>query len=516
MSLEPTRNEDENNGELLPGGKIGPFRLVRKIGEGGMGVVYEAEDTRLRRRVALKILPPSLVGDPSRKRRLLREARSGSAAKHPSIAAVFEVGEADGAVYLAMELAPGETLRARLARRGGALEVGEALNLGVSVARGLAKAHEAGVVHRDLKPENVMVTGDGAIKILDFGLSKMRAPETREELEIAPTITDTVTVEGRVILGTPSYMAPEQAKGRAVDARADIFSLGVMLYEVLTGERPFRGETPIEIIISIDRDEPPAASSVNPRALVEVDRILARCLAKRPEDRFSSAEDLASALEAALRELPAAGAAGLPGSRRSRARVIGVIGVIAIATVGAIGVIALKPKAGGPAAGSSGARPLRHLCERGSEEAAAAAKCRPRETAWCDTAERVIACCGEGRVATGRDGLCECPVGGCDPKAWKAPEPEVIQKVVRAAFGDLRACYAAALQKVPSQGGRVALGLELTPDGDVFRARINSTTFPDTEMQACALRLARSLKFPPPPSGSCTVDYPVIFSPGED
>jgi hypothetical protein len=539
MSGEPT----ESASELEPGGQIGPFRLVKKLGEGGMGVVYEAEDQRLRRRVALKVLPPSLVGDPARRRRLLREARSGSAAKHPNIASVFEVGEAGGAVYLAMELAPGETLRALLARRGGALPVGEALRILIEVARGLAKAHEAGVIHRDLKPENVMVSEDGAVKILDFGLSKVRAPETREELEIAPTITDTVTVEGRVILGTPSYMSPEQAKGRGVDARADIFSLGVMLYELLTGARPFRGETALEIIISIDRDEPPAASTVNPGVPPEVDRILARCLAKRAEDRYSSASDLASEMEAARLRLPAAGAqADRPSSIQSRGRgaraaaAIGVVGVVALGVlVIAAGLgpqktndgDALLPSASGlapgapaptPAGPSASAaplgRPLRHLCEPGSAEAAS--KCGPKETAWCDTAERVIACCGEGRVATGIDGLCECPVGGCDPKAWKAHDPAVIQKVVRAAFDDLRACYDVALKKVPDQGGRVALGLELTPDGDVFRARINATTFPDVEMQACALRLARSLKFPPPPSGSCSIDYPVIFSPGTD
>ncbi|MCK6591930.1 MAG: serine/threonine protein kinase, partial [Polyangiaceae bacterium] len=236
MSDEPASSD----GEPAIGRQIGPFRLVRTIGEGGMGVVFEAEDLRLRRRVALKILPPALTADPARRRRLLREARSGSAAKHPSIAAVFEVGEADGAVYLAMELVRGETLRALLSRKGGSLPVEEAIGLVASVARGLAKAHEAGVVHRDLKPENIMISEDGTIKILDFGLAKMRAPETREELEIAPTITATVTMEGRVVLGTPSYMAPEQAKGRAVDARADIFSLGVMLYELLAGRRPFR------------------------------------------------------------------------------------------------------------------------------------------------------------------------------------------------------------------------------------------------------------------------------------
>lgn len=517
MSGEPTSKESE----LEPGRQIGPFRLVRKLGEGGMGVVYEAEDLRLRRRVALKVLPPALVGDTGRRRRLLREARSGSAAKHPSIAAVFEVGEADGAVYLAMELVRGETLRDLLAKRDGALPAEEALRVGIGVARGLAKAHEAGVIHRDLKPENVMLDEEGAIKILDFGLSKMRAPEAREELEIAPTITDTVTVEGRVILGTPSYMSPEQAKGRAVDARADIFSLGVVLYELLTGERPFRGETPLEVIISIDRDEPPAASAMKPGVPPEVDRILARCLAKRVEDRHASAEELASAMEAALRDRGAARApAG--GARRKSARVIALLGAIAVLVLGVIAVVGIGsttndntpplPSAPGALTEAPADRPLRHLCEPGSEEAA----CGPKQTAWCDTAERLIACCDEGRVATGRGGQCECPIGGCDPRAWRAPEPEVIQQVVRAAFSDLRACYAAALQKVPDRGGRVALGLDLTPDGDVFRARINSTTFPDTEMQACALRLARSLKFPPPPSGSCTIDYPVLFSPGED
>lgn len=512
MSDEPASSD----GEPAIGRQIGPFRLVRTIGEGGMGVVFEAEDLRLRRRVALKILPPALTADPARRRRLLREARSGSAAKHPSIAAVFEVGEADGAVYLAMELVRGETLRALLSRKGGSLPVEEAIGLVASAARGLAKAHEAGVVHRDLKPENIMISEDGTIKILDFGLAKMRAPETREELEIAPTITDTVTMEGRVVLGTPSYMAPEQAKGRAVDARADIFSLGVMLYELLAGRRPFRGETAMEIIISVDRDDPPAASSVNTTVPAAVDAILSRCLAKRPDSRYSSVDELASALENALWHLPRA-------SRGNRAR---GLGVISIAVAGGIaGLVFFLTKdssraldapfsAVNSAAASAEARPLRHPCEKGVDEATA--KCGPKETAWCDVNERVIACCGEGRVAVGRGGLCECPAGGCDPSAWKPLAPEEIQKVVRAAFGDLRACYAVALQKVPNQGGTVAIGFELTPDGDVFRARVSATTFPDTEMQACALRLIRSLKFPPPPSGTGTVDYPVRFSAGDE
>jgi eukaryotic-like serine/threonine-protein kinase len=279
----------------LAGTRLGHFRLRSELGRGGMGVVYGAEDLTLRREVALKVLPASVLSDPERRRRLLREARAASVAIHPNIAAVYEVGEADGHVYIAMERVEGRTLRALL--EGGRLPVTEALRIGREIARGLARAHLAGVVHRDIKPENVMIGEDGQVKILDFGLAK-RAPRDDADPARAPTASDLETAEGR-ILGTPSYMSPEQARGERVGARSDVFSLGVVLYEMASGVRPFSGSTPMRVLIAIDRDEPAPASTHAPEVPRVVDRILARCLEKLPEARYGDCLALAADLDAA-------------------------------------------------------------------------------------------------------------------------------------------------------------------------------------------------------------------------
>ncbi|HEY2294503.1 MAG TPA: serine/threonine-protein kinase, partial [Thermoanaerobaculia bacterium] len=205
--------------------ELGPYRLVREIGSGGMGVVYEAEDTRLRRRVAVKLLPPELSRDRGAKQRFLREGRAASALDDPNICTIHDVGEHDGQLYIVMAYYEGETLKERLAR--GPLPVSEARQVAIEVARALARAHEAGIVHRDIKPANVMLTG-GKVKVLDFGIAKIRGDATLTRTGSSP--------------GTPAYMSPEQARGEPVDGRTDVWSLGALLYEMLAGRRPFPGD----------------------------------------------------------------------------------------------------------------------------------------------------------------------------------------------------------------------------------------------------------------------------------
>jgi serine/threonine-protein kinase len=287
LAEPPARDADRT------GQQIGHYLLTAKLGQGGMGVVYAARDLKLRREVAVKILRARAVGDEERRRRFLREARAASAIVHPNVVTVFEAGEADGIVFIAMERVRGRSLRALLAEKGGGpLAPVDAARLARDVARGLAKAHEAGIVHRDIKPENVMIGEDGAAKILDFGLAKRRAGSSARGAE-----TTSLETEAGTLLGTPSYMSPEQARGEAIDARSDVFSLGVMLYEMLTGRRPFVGATPMQVLIAIDRDDPPAPRAQNPAVPRALERIVDRCLAKAPEGRHASAAEVAGAID---------------------------------------------------------------------------------------------------------------------------------------------------------------------------------------------------------------------------
>ena len=253
-----------------------------------MGEVYRARDPRLDRDVAIKVLPAEVVSDPDRLRRFEQEARAAGSLSHPNLLVVYDVGSHDGAPYIVAERLEGETLRERL--NGGDLTPRAAVNYAVQIARGLAAAHERGIIHRDLKPENVFVCRDGVVKILDFGLAKLRS---RPEDETAVQLTRPGT-----IAGTVAYMAPEQVRGLAVDARSDIFALGVVLYEMLARARPFRGETTAEIQTAILREEPGELPAIDRHVPVAVDRVVRRCLEKRPEDRFDTARDVALSLEA--------------------------------------------------------------------------------------------------------------------------------------------------------------------------------------------------------------------------
>ena len=280
------------------GQRLGPYRVLRLLGAGGMGRVYLADDTTQARQVALKVLNDDALGNGSARLRFLREAQTAAAVLHPSVATVFAIHAADDCVYIAMELVEGRTLRSFLEARRGPLELREALRIARDVAHALCHAHAAGVVHRDLKPENLMLDLKGQVKILDFGLAKHTGPAEAADVEHASTLVF-ATADG-VILGTPSYMAPEQIHGLATDARADIFSLGVVLYEMATGARPFRGASTMEVLIATARDEQSPASEKNPQVPPALDRLLARCLAKAPEDRFPDALTLAAALDELL------------------------------------------------------------------------------------------------------------------------------------------------------------------------------------------------------------------------
>ncbi len=285
---------------LSVGQTLKQFRILAKLGEGGMGVVYRAVDESLRREVAVKVLPDSLASDPDRRRRFLREARAAAAVTHHNIATVHEVGEADGHVFIAMELIQGETLRAYIDRGGGGdggLSHAESLRIARDVARGLARAHAKGVVHRDLKPENIMVTPEGDVKILDFGLAKVHEAERANESASSNAATvSQLTAAGR-ILGTPAYMSPEQADGRMeIDARSDVFSFGAMLYEMLAGVRPFVGSSSIAILYAVMHQEPQPLELAAPDVPPRVAGVVAKCLKKEREDRFASAREVVVAL----------------------------------------------------------------------------------------------------------------------------------------------------------------------------------------------------------------------------
>jgi eukaryotic-like serine/threonine-protein kinase len=275
-----------------------------------MGEVYRARDSRLGRDVAIKVLAAALASDAERLRRFEREARAASSLNHPAIVTIYEIGKADAVTYLAMELVDGVTLRELLAE--GPLPVRRLISFSAQIAEGLAKAHGAGIVHRDLKPENVMVTKDGFVKILDFGLAKMAVADPEAGQETAAATVSAATEPG-VVMGTVAYMSPEQARGGVLDFRSDQFALGSVLYEMATGHRAFAGQTRPEVLTAIIREEPEPLAVLSPKVPAPVRWIIERCLAKNPGERYASTEDLARDLRSAeshLSELSSASGAG--------------------------------------------------------------------------------------------------------------------------------------------------------------------------------------------------------------
>jgi len=285
---------------VAAGVKFGPYEVVAPVGEGGMGEVYRAHDTRLNRSVAIKVLPEALATDPVRMLRFEQEARVVAALNHPNILAVHDVGVQGGTPYLVMELLEGETLRERLDR--GPLSVRKTVEIGLQIATGLSAAHERGIVHRDLKPENIFITRDGHTKLLDFGLAKahamVAAPHASGHMSDMTMSSATLQTEPGVVMGTAAYMAPEQVRGQQVDSRADIFSFGAVLYEMLSGRRAFAGESAVEIMTAVLKSEPPEIDPAQVKIPPALDRIMRHCLEKDRSDRFQSARDLTFALGA--------------------------------------------------------------------------------------------------------------------------------------------------------------------------------------------------------------------------
>ena len=331
----------------LIGREVDHYKIVGQLGGGGMGVVYKAEDSRLQRTVALKFLPPSLTRDPVSKSRFLQEARAASALEHPNICTVYDVGEIDDdRLYLAMPAYDGETVKQKIER--GPLPVEEAVDIARQAAQGLAKAHRQGIVHRDIKPANLMVTDDGIVKILDFGLAKLAG---------AAGLTRT-----GFRLGTPTYMSPEQARGE-VDHRTDLWSLGVVLYEMLTGQAPFQAESDPEIVHAVLHEEPAPLRRFRPDAPAGLERIVAGLLKKKLADRYPSAE---SAL-ADFRALQGPPTSDRPSAELPRRRLLVALVLGALAVLGVLGVLAVLWRSRGEPAPARAAAPVRLTREPGSE-----------------------------------------------------------------------------------------------------------------------------------------------------
>jgi len=306
-----------NPADSMIGRMLQHYAVEEWLGQGGMGVVYRARDTKLQRPVALKLLRPDLVADPERRNRFVQEARSAASLTHPAIAQVYDIDEADGDLFIAMEYIDGRTVSRLIA--GGELDLLGSIEIALQVAEGLARAHAAGLIHRDIKSDNIMVTRDGHAKLLDFGLAKLfeTGPDTVGESAAVPaglpmTRTMTQTMGGPLaatrtmagtVRGTINYMSPEQARGKPLSPASDVFSLGIVLYEMVIGDRPFKGETPLDTMHSIAFEEPKPVTIVRRNMPLRLHRILTRCLRKRPEDRYPDAQALAADLKHLKRDL---------------------------------------------------------------------------------------------------------------------------------------------------------------------------------------------------------------------
>jgi serine/threonine protein kinase len=274
------------------GETIAHYQVKDRLGEGRMGIVYRALDTHLDCSVAIKILPPEAVCDSGSKRRFVQEAKSASALNHPNIIHIYDIDKADGIDFIAMEYVPGKTLAQLIKHKS--IKVDEALKYGVQIADALASAHAAGIIHRDLKPANIMITEKGLVKVLDFGLAKLM--ESAQGDESAATLTAPPLTGQGMVVGTAPYMSPEQAQGKTLDARSDIFSFGSVLYEMLTGQRAFQGESNAKTLAAILEKEPRPLGEFIANLAPEIERILIRCLRKDPERRWQNMADLKIAL----------------------------------------------------------------------------------------------------------------------------------------------------------------------------------------------------------------------------
>ena len=315
----------------------GDFEILAKLGEGGMGVVYKARDSHLDCLVAIKVLPADRVADPDWRRRFVQEAKAASALNHPGIITIHDIAQHNGIDFIAMEFVEGHTLDHLVQRRG--LPVGEAIGYAVQMADALAAAHAAGIVHRDLKPANVVVAANGRVKVLDFGLAKLIDPVQLAGHGEAPTMTVSAPATDRgVVVGTVAYMAPEQAAGTLVDARADIFSFGAVLYQMVAGRRAFQGDSPLSTLTAVMREEPTPLRQLLADIPLELERVVTRCLRKDPERRWQSMADIKVALRE-LKEESDSGRLAAPGqiaARKPRTWLVLTLGALGLVGVAAV------------------------------------------------------------------------------------------------------------------------------------------------------------------------------------
>src|SRR5262245_32903014 len=330
---------------LRAGARLGPYEILAPLGAGGMGEVYRARDVSLERQVAIKVLPEDVATDEKRLRRLFQEARAASALNHPNIVTVYGVGEEDSVSYIANELVEGKTLAEMM--MGSELSTKKVLEIGVQIADGLAAAHEAGIIHRDLKPANVMLTKDGVVKILDFGLAKRTAPAQRGDPHSA-TMPAADTLPGEIV-GTAGFMSPEQVRGDEVDFRSDQFALGSLLYEMLTGRRAFQGATTIDMLSAILNQEPEPIARIRPDVPPPLRWTIERCLAKSPAERYQSSRDLARELSSLRNHLSEFSGLGFEGSppealkSRARRKLAWALPALALVATAAVLLLRARP-----------------------------------------------------------------------------------------------------------------------------------------------------------------------------
>ncbi|MCZ6695127.1 MAG: protein kinase [Acidobacteria bacterium] len=332
----------------MSGRMLNHYEVIESLGKGGMGEVYLARDTRLNRKIALKILDPGTAGDPSRKARFEREARAIAALNHPNIVTVYSVEESGGTHFITMELIEGTNLTKLIAQRG--IDLSRLLDIGIALAEALAAAHGQGITHRDLKPDNVMVTGEGRVKVLDFGLAKLVQEETGGDIAQLPTRELT---QSGLLVGTVPYMSPEQIEGKPLDGRSDIFSLGIILHQMATGERPFRGDSGPALMSAILRDRPSPVTESRADLPRHLARVIQRCLEKDPEERYQSARDVRYELRNLVREVDSGDAEpafvdpgpGAPKRRprdKERSRIHPLVAITAIISAMIVAIVALN------------------------------------------------------------------------------------------------------------------------------------------------------------------------------
>lgn len=536
---------------------IGPYRVIRSIGEGGMGVVYEAMNDAIKRRVAIKVLHPAFAHHKETLARFFDEARAVNLIDHPSLVQVQEHGQqADGTAYIVMEYLKGETLAQRLHAAGGQLQAADALPIVWQVAVALAVAHDKGIVHRDLKPSNLMLVpdplgpGGERVKVLDFGIAKLAVG-----IQSARTASQTV-------MGTPAYMSPEQCRGMgAIDGKADVYSLGCILFELLSGKPPFCADedsSPLAVL-NMHLNEPiPLLLDFVPQIPKDVAALCECMLAKersaRPSmrelaEKLTAIQTAPSALDFALRptmsshdsadtSLPFArtvtpeAVSRISGNRRKWFLGIGALGLIAAAGTAwyAAGrMVARQRQSGSNPMGLGHEKgtaipvlPLAYPCSSADSRADLAAGCPDGFISWCDPTGYMLACCTDGMVPYAKDGSCGCPPGGILATQLVAKRAgcteavdssqtsrQRISPTMNQNMASVVECMIGPAQDNKDLQGGVSLKLALAADGSVFLARIQASSLPVPALQQCLVKLFQNIRFPPPPGGHEEFTYPI-------